>query len=540
MNQQIKNSGLKWMLLIAVLTIISAGEMTWIEWITVKQEYVASKTLTYYAHTLIRFGINFCFLGVLYLLSPRVMLYIWVGFQLFFDTAVATYFTMMKKTLSFTVVDSMASVFVKEFLSWDYLRIIRWDIVAIAAVFMIMKILVIRRLKGIGLSIIKRFIGIVILAICFGIAMSQLAFNSRFRLKIPLLEKLFYDYNTSVYLVRTSETTFYYGYLMAWYGDIFVLNQKLFLKKANENKKLVMDKLAGIQPLLDLPDSISVIQVESLEYTVIDKKEEGKEVTPFMDEIKKKSLFFKVIAGATNTSSDAEFAFYTGHPAIAGMVSFFLTDYVYENTTQEIAAKRGYTFRITSGYESEGFRQGPVLDKIGYSEYKFRDKARKYLGMPEENRDLADEFIFKAVELESKETKGKLLNFIVTPSTHYPYHNFPESFPKLFPEPKSIEQEYYSAMHYTDQCIRDYVSTLPEGAMVIIYGDHEPKRHVMKEEFFKGTTSDFVPFIIYQKGKDLSKSMKVSPELALSGELHFVDLVTFFRNSLLKQPVVKM
>ena len=89
---------------------------------------------------------------------------------------------------------------------------------------------------------------------------------------------------------------------------------------------------------------------------------------------------------------------------------------------------------------------------------------------------------------------------------------------------------YLDSIHYVDQSIGKYIEALPQGTIVVIYGDHgahaDGESLGYKNAEYEGVA--LVPFLIHQVGGDLSSLQKTrGAELATSGELTLLDMVLF-------------
>ena len=65
------------------------------------------------------------------------------------------------------------------------------------------------------------------------------------------------------------------------------------------------------------------------------------------------------------------------------------------------------------------------------------------------------------------------LHFIITLTSHGPWIYLGPDEKQLYKQPQDIRDNYLNSMRYLDSALEKYVSQLPMGTIVILYGDHE-------------------------------------------------------------------
>src|SRR5262249_34333854 len=75
------------------------------------------------------------------------------------------------------------------------------------------------------------------------------------------------------------------GYLGSWFAELYYLTDDKILQRAIARQKAPHDKLIPIEGDLPIGDRIVVIQCESLDFRLLDRKANGVVLTPFLNEL---------------------------------------------------------------------------------------------------------------------------------------------------------------------------------------------------------------------------------------------------------------
>lgn len=265
--------------------------------------------------------------------------------------------------------------------------------------------------------------------------------------------------------------------------------------------------------------NLLVLQVESLEDFVIDKKVDGQEITPSMNKLLKNSIYFPNTFEQVNegTSSDSDLMVNTSMLPIRKGSTFFR----YPNTTYAslpnlleelnydtvaIHADKGSFWNYAAGLKGIGFNKF-----IDY--YSFEDDESIGLG-------LSDGTYLRQVVPKIKELKQPFYSFIVTLTSHGPF-DLPDKYKELKLSNElqnNVLGDYFQAVHYTDKQIGILLNTLDkdgllDNTVVVIVGDHTGVHKyyndkintlVNPESWYLDNGNHTVPFIIYQKNMKTS------------------------------------
>lgn len=260
--------------------------------------------------------------------------------------------------------------------------------------------------------------------------------------------------------------------------------------------------------------NLLVIQVESLENFVIDRKINGEEITPTLNKIKNNSIYFsnyneQVYNG---TSSDADLMTNTSiYPVRSGSTFFRFPGNQYNSlplilqdmgySTYAIHPDKGAYWNWMSGLKGVGFKN--LIDASC-----FNNEEQIGLGLSDGS------FLKQVVPIIEKEKKP-FYTFMVTLTSHAPF-DLPEQYKylKLNSDLDSTKMGgYFQCMNYTDKQLGIFLNTLDmkgllKDTLIVIYGDHtsvhkfyndEMKAIPAKEPWWQNENKE-IPLFIYYKG----------------------------------------
>lgn len=261
-------------------------------------------------------------------------------------------------------------------------------------------------------------------------------------------------------------------------------------------------------------NNLLVIQVESLENFVIGQTVNGQEITPNLNKLLNRSIYFPKIYEQVNegTSSDSDLMVNTSMLPLRKGSTFFrypernyhslpklLGELGYESTS--IHPDRGSFWNYAQGIKGIGFN-----NFVDY--YSFNPDEIIGLG-------LSDETYFKQVIPMIEKMKQPFYTHTVTLTNHGPFE-LPDKYKelKLTGELKdSILGNSFQCAHYTDKQIGMFLNELDKKGLldnttVAIVGDHtgihkyyNDKVETLKnpEDWWLDKNDSSVPLIIYQK-----------------------------------------
>lgn len=229
--------------------------------------------------------------------------------------------------------------------------------------------------------------------------------------------------------------------------------------------------------------NIIKIHLESFQTFLINKKVNGKEVTPFLNKLssgKQDFTYFPNFFHQTGQgkTSDAEF---TMDNSLYGLPQGSAYSLKGDNTYQSLPAildqKEGYTSNVMHGDYKTFWNRDQVYKHFGID--KFYDAT--YFDMSDDNivnLGLKDKPFFKASADYQSKMKKPFYSHMITLTNHYPF--------TLDEKDASIDKPntgdttvdgYIQTAHYLDQALEEYITDLKkkglyDNSVIIIYGDH--------------------------------------------------------------------
>ena len=225
--------------------------------------------------------------------------------------------------------------------------------------------------------------------------------------------------------------------------------------------------------------NLVLIQVESLQQWVIGARVGGAEVTPFLNGLRSRALYFPFVFDETGQgrSSDGEFAVLNSqHPLDRGAVAFRRPADRFVTLASTLHGQ-GYETFSAHGFEKGFWNRGVLHPRYGFERMIFRDE----LGPGETiGWGLADGVFFERMAKPLQEQQTPYFAFLITLGLHHPFDLFPDRHKVL--DVGALKGtplgNYVHAMHYFDASLASFLAQLERtGALantvVALYGDHE-------------------------------------------------------------------
>jgi len=265
--------------------------------------------------------------------------------------------------------------------------------------------------------------------------------------------------------------------------------------------------------------NLIVIQVEALQQFVINRKVNGQEITPNLNRLIGKSLYFdnyyyQIAAGGT---SDAEFLSNNSlYPAASGAAYFLYAGNKFDSLSNELDASGYYTAAL-HGYTETFWNRNVMYKSLGfqkfYSENDYNIDQVVGLG-------LSDKSFLTQTAQKIQSFKQPYYAFAITLSSHFPYDDV-----KDYGDFNTGEYEgtfmgdYLKSIHYTDAQLGMFLDELEANgtaadSVIAVYGDHSAITREHADELYKlcGITDpndlswieqQKVPMIIHLPGETL-------------------------------------
>lgn len=272
--------------------------------------------------------------------------------------------------------------------------------------------------------------------------------------------------------------------------------------------------------------NLLVIQIESLESFIIGKEVNGQKITPVMDDLISKGLYFPNIYEQVNegTSSDADLMINTSmFPVRRGSTFFRYPGNTY-NSLPNLLEEKNYSTVAIHPDKGSFWNYVNGLTGIGFDKFvdffSF-DENSEMMGL-----GISDESYFTQVVPMIKELKEPYYAFTVTLTNHGPFDSIPEEKKVLGLDEELDKNEmggYFESVKYTDTQIGEFLKKLDregllDNTVVIIEGDHtgvhkyynsSVEKLSNKEDWYLDNGHHTVPFIIWSKDMIEGKTFDV-------------------------------
>jgi len=323
-----------------------------------------------------------------------------------------------------------------------------------------------------------------------------------------------------------------YGYVPTWAGELILVDPASLMGRSTVIPD-IPSRLIGVEAPLEIEAGLVFIQVESLDYAVLDYFHGDVEVTPRLNQIARSGMLYKLKSPHGNGSGDADFMALMAQAPTEGMVNYFIPGQPYERALPHRLRELGYKSAGFHGCLGRGYQRRPAWVEMGFDGIYFREDLQELIDAETGHWGYWDSDVLGFMESEWTTLGERFFMFVITVSSHGPF-DLPPHLRKLYPEPSSRIQRYFNAINHVDEAIGSLVDSLPDGTTFLIYSDHGGYED--GEGYEQLWCGDYfcTPAIIYTKGSDLSELQATADEggLAMSGELYLLEVVRFVYHTL--------
>ncbi|MCL2105225.1 MAG: LTA synthase family protein [Kiritimatiellaeota bacterium] len=317
-----------------------------------------------------------------------------------------------------------------------------------------------------------------------------------------------------------------YGFVLLWAGEAVYLNQEQLLQEAVWQRKNTSDRLSEIEPPLALTGDVVILQVESLDWRVLNHRVGGAPMTPFLNRLADEAMLFKISAFHANGSGDADFLLLNAVPPSSQVMTYNLVHYPYRDTLPQLAASAGYATAAFHGNTGSFFSRAWAFKHMGFDELWFLEELRDTGGLPVSLWGIRDDTLLEFSHMRLQEARGgrPQLHYIITLTSHQPFIYLEPAARLFLPGADTMLDRYFDNMNFVDRHVEQYVGGLAPGTLVIIFGDHRaPVNYASGED-----SAQHVPFILHRVGERLAARQvsRILP-IAQSGELTMLDAASY-------------
>ena len=320
------------------------------------------------------------------------------------------------------------------------------------------------------------------------------------------------------------------GYTGPWMAELYYLRDPRLLKNAIDRVRIQSDILTPREVIAPIHNRLVIIQVESLDYNVLGYKVNGKEVTPFLNQLREQSLFYRARAYHTIGSADADFTMLAGGPPAMNVLNYSLPDFPYDGSLPRFLGDFGFSTSSFHGNSGSFYNRRDAFKKMGFSEIFFREDLEPLGAFATDSIGLRDKDVLAYSSLRLRRSTTPTCHFIITLTSHSPYVFVEPSNLSLIPKPTDSAERYFNHINYVDSCLRDYVTSLGRNVTVVIYADHPTESGRGDFTPARTETAKYVPVFIFDTGRNLAELQRTRTTVATSGELKMIDISAYLRN----------
>jgi lipoteichoic acid synthase len=265
--------------------------------------------------------------------------------------------------------------------------------------------------------------------------------------------------------------------------------------------------------------NLIIVQLEAIESFLINRRVEGKEITPNLNRFLVESLYFDNIYHqvAGGNTSDAEFLINNSlYPARKGVAYYKYPDNKYYSLPYYLNQKDYNTYSLHANDLNYWNRQN-MYKSVGFD---------KYLSDADFNIDevlgwgLTDSSMFRQ-SFELLDTDKPFYSFYITLSSHYPFDFFSDTREINTGEyENTLLGNYIKAANYADRAFGEFIESLEEkglydNSLIIAYGDHSaiPRNKSDGKSKFTDTNYNDFTWIKDQKIPLLIHSPDLKPDI---------------------------
>lgn len=303
-------------------------------------------------------------------------------------------------------------------------------------------------------------------------------------------------------------------------------------------KKLIKNEQESLKPYQGYFQTnkkitnVIFILVESYMSFTVDMKINNKEVTPFLNSLKRDSdVYYNGNMSANITlgeSSDGQFIYMTGLLPLKSAITVTKAKKNYYPALPRLFKKyKGMDTRMVIPTAPSMWSQNVMCERYGieslYSTDNYYNRQYTYL---------SDDQIFKMASEVDRKSKRPFFSMILTFSMHQPYVKLIDStFKENQKEYSTSLNNYLNACHFTDKQLSSYFKFLKDSrlfdeSLIIIASDHHVSETAL--ELPPSINNRKLPLFIINGGIDNEKSWK--------GDCNQLDLYTTLLDILDIQP----
>jgi lipoteichoic acid synthase len=225
--------------------------------------------------------------------------------------------------------------------------------------------------------------------------------------------------------------------------------------------------------------NVVLISMESTQNFVINRKIDGEEITPFLNDLVKDSFYFSNIYDQTaqGKTSDSEFMIDTGlYPLASGSVFVQKPENTYKSLPH-ILKEEDYYSAVFHGNERTFWNRENMYKGLGYDHF-YSERDYHITEENSVNYGIKDIDFFEQTVEKLEEVPQPFYSRLITLTNHFPF--LLDEKDKLINEADTeldVVNRYVTTVRYQDEAIKTFIDDLKkkglyENTMFVLYGDH--------------------------------------------------------------------
>lgn len=323
-----------------------------------------------------------------------------------------------------------------------------------------------------------------------------------------------------------------YGYLNSWVGQaLWGPNMRQVAADLLKLQGHSPDRLNATEGKWPLGNHIAVVQMESVGWNVLNLNINGKEVTPYLNRMARLSRVFRIQAYHNVGSADMDYAVLSGGTPSPWVISYEVPGLTYVNDLPHFMKKHGFHTVAIHGNSGDFFSRRPAFAEMGFDELWFKED---FAGRPVQTSSwgVRDGDIFKLSSEKMRRARGPEFHFLITLDTHAPFDLINDDEKEIFPHSRDWQENYFNCLRVLDHKLHDYVESLPDGTVVILYGDHTAGVTYGDYHSAREGTAEFVPCIVHVCHGPENWVAAADPPGELPKDLRVHDVINVLRHQL--------
>ena len=209
-----------------------------------------------------------------------------------------------------------------------------------------------------------------------------------------------------------------------------------------------------------------VLQVESLDYNLVGRKVQDKEIIPFINSLREQAVFLKLRPHHTagSGSSGADYQFLTGLIPIPEYACYKLPGFDYFNTLPIALRARGVLTTVFDGTVRSYWGRAVPFRQMQVA--RFIDST--YFDHIDTSWGISDKYLLSTAAETINSTDKSQMFLLMTLTSHVPFRFVDH---QAFVG-NDLVTNYFNAINYTDEAIGELVRSLKGRNLFMIYGDH--------------------------------------------------------------------